>query len=399
MCIAPSTLDDGTFVICRECWQCLENRKNDLIGRCIAEQQVSTYTLALTLTYRDSEDASTAVLNIRDFQKFIKRLRKGTLTRPPFNVRYIVAGEYGSKKGRAHWHVILFFDGEYPEIEQSKFNAEQQNWDEVWPHGYVYFQKPDYSGFAYLLKYVLKDVDQDVQQTALSMSKYPPLGTEYFINEAERYVENKLSPQNFVYSFAQCKTNKGKVRKFWLVNKTREIFLVRFIKYWEELHEKPYPFSELVHQFEMKNGDLFYVGEEPEITETEALKQTWFDPRKAQEIEFDDYAYKAGKITNVIDIDLDTKIVVYENTVLELKAEGCGGWQTNLTEIGALLDRMQEAGTLRRSRNEIETRLRQALRLPETDWLATLSVEETPAEQCLPPSKFQQMWYRPQRAR
>lgn len=54
----------------------------------------------ITLTYADNEKGKN--LNKNDLVKFIKRLRKDKI-----KFKYFGAGEYGEKKGRAHYHIII----------------------------------------------------------------------------------------------------------------------------------------------------------------------------------------------------------------------------------------------------------------------------------------------------
>ena len=76
MCIHPTILPEIGPVGCRICWQCLENRKNDYIGRCIAEQEHSDGVLVVSLTYGGGDDNPNAALLVyKDFQDFMKRLR------------------------------------------------------------------------------------------------------------------------------------------------------------------------------------------------------------------------------------------------------------------------------------------------------------------------------------
>lgn len=232
MCITPSYIPDQGFVGCRNCWQCRNNRLNDLVGRCIAEQKYSDATLALTLTYA-GDNPNCATLVYPDFQRFIKRLRFAG-----FKVRYIVAGEYGSLKGRAHWHAILFFTGKVPDLA---VNA-RINWS-FWPHGFTYVQVPDYRGFKYVLKYALKDQTNTGAVGHLSMSKKPPLGYAYFIALAERYVAQGLSPQSPKY---QIREQTGKFRNFWLQGRMREIFISEYITRYRAEYGEEHPYSEMI---------------------------------------------------------------------------------------------------------------------------------------------------------
>ena len=239
MCIAPCNLNEKGLVDCRYCWQCRANRVNDLIGRCIAETHSSAGALSVTLTYGDGDIAKAAILYYPDFQGMMKRLRAAG-----YKVRYIVTGEYGSRKGRAHWHAILFFEGKVPDVELEK----RIDW-KPWGHGYAWFEKPDYKAFRYVLKYVLKDQQQQVAVGKLAMSKKPPLGHKYFEQLAERYVKQGLAPQSYKYSFDDEFTEYGARREFMMKGVTRENFLNHYMSKWDEVKQTPYPYSEILDEY------------------------------------------------------------------------------------------------------------------------------------------------------
>lgn len=237
MCLTPSHVEDVGPVACRNCQLCRENRVNDLIGRCIAEKNVSTATLAVTLTYGGDVPAS-ATLLYSDVQKMFKRLRFDG-----HKVRYIVAGEYGSLKGRAHWHVVLFFRGKVPDLPLNK----RVHW-EYWPHGFVYTQRPDYGGFKYMMKYALKDTDK--KEGFLMMSKKPPLGNDWFRDLAQHYVEHGLSPQSPAYSFRDVFNSKRERRTFWLQGRMREIYLETYLLLYRQRWGEDYPLSDFILEYE-----------------------------------------------------------------------------------------------------------------------------------------------------
>lgn len=246
MCIDPNTLPTGDIVACRNCWQCRANRVNDLVGRCIAEQTTATTALAVTLTYA-GDGPETAMLRYRDLQLMFKLIR-----RRGYQVRYIVAGEFGSKKGRAHWHAVLFFSCVGPTGPAPIPRAGNGPWDitigqrqqwKPWPHGLVFFQEPDHGGFAYVLKYALKD-QAPGSKGHLAMSKKPPLGLGYFQDMAERYVNQALAPQDLFYSFANVFDAKRRRRRFLLQGKSRELFLEWFVTRWREVYGTEPPLSE-----------------------------------------------------------------------------------------------------------------------------------------------------------
>jgi hypothetical protein len=241
MCISPSRLDDGTEVACRNCRLCRANRINDLVGRCIAEDSTSKATYAVTLTYADTAGVNAVTLVYKDVQRMLYRLRKR------YKVRYICAGEYGTKKGRAHWHIILFFKDKDPKIERDV----RVNW-KYWEHGFSYFQQPDWKGFQYVLKYVLKDQDTDSHDSHLAMSKKPPLGHEWFMDLAKTHVEQAVIPRSFKYKIGGIRKDNGQEKVFMMQGKTRENFMNAFKEGWIQKYGKE-PTSEFYEEWDEAN--------------------------------------------------------------------------------------------------------------------------------------------------
>lgn len=250
MCIAPIKLDDGTEVGCRECWQCRKRRVNDYVGRCIAESKFAKKTYAVTLTYDGDQGVNAVTLIYKDVQDFLKRLRKN------YKCRYIVTGEYGSAKGRSHWHIILFFQDNWPEVTSNK----RVDW-KYWKHGFAYFQEPDWKGFEYCLKYVLKDQTSRQSDSHLAMSKKPPLGHEFFQQLAKQHVEQALVPQTYFYKFGDVRDYKNREKGFMMQGKTRENFMETFINEWEEKYDHE-PLSEIVNDYYDDITDIEYTDEE-----------------------------------------------------------------------------------------------------------------------------------------
>jgi len=250
VCIAPLNLDDGTEVGCRECWQCRKRRVNDYVGRCIAESKFSKKTYAVTLTYDGDQGVNAVTLIYKDVQDFLKRLRK------KHKCRYIVTGEYGSAKGRSHWHIILFFKDSWPEVTSNK----RVDW-KYWKHGFSYFQEPDWKGFEYCLKYVLKDQTSRQSDSHLAMSKKPPLGHEFFQQLARQYVEQALAPQTYFYKFGDVRDYKNREKGFMMQGKTRENFMETFVNEWEDKYSHE-PLSELVTDYYDDITEIEYTDEE-----------------------------------------------------------------------------------------------------------------------------------------
>jgi hypothetical protein len=202
------------------------------------------------LTYANEAGVNAVTLVYKDVQDMMKRLRKR------YKVRYIVAGEYGTAKGRAHWHIVLFFKGEAPKIEQDV----RVDW-KYWPHGFSYFQQPDWKGFQYVLKYVLKDTDLDSADSHLAMSKKPPLGYEFFEELAKQHVEQAVLPRSYKYKIVGVRKDNGTEKVFMMQGKTRENFMNAIKIGWVEKYGKE-PSSEFYEEWDEKNYSVEYTDEE-----------------------------------------------------------------------------------------------------------------------------------------
>lgn len=245
MCLNPVLLPNGREVACRKCWQCIRRKIDDWCGRCIAESRTAAATHLVTLTYgRDRhidavDHLQAAVLTYSDVQKFLRSYRDAG-----FPVRYFVVGEYGSMKGRAHWHALLFWPEKVPE---KQLGVRQD--DEHWPHGHTFWQRSSPETVRYVCKYIAKEAETEERQYQMGLSRMPPLGDDYFRDLARRHVEAGLAPQDFVYEFADVCDRHGKVIKYTMRGKTRENFLRYFVHGWWERYGDHPPESEIVSSF------------------------------------------------------------------------------------------------------------------------------------------------------
>lgn len=259
MCVNPSTLRSGVVVGCRRCWQCIDNRVNDWVGRNLAEQQTSDVSYAVRLSYGRSHDGQadhlhSVMLFTSDMQRMLKRMRS---KRFGYKVRYMIAGEYGGRFGRAHWHGIFHFSGpNLPDWKRDWANWSDEQWQRVggvhipeWeysdgtPIGHVHIKQAVYAHTRYALKYMMKDQTDPNSDIKLIMSKNPPLGTEYLTRYAEQIAEAGLAPRDLFYGFqvvdAQGET---KEKRFMMRGKVAELFILAYIRRWRELFgERPMP--------------------------------------------------------------------------------------------------------------------------------------------------------------
>lgn len=92
-------------VPCGQCLECRIQSARTWADRCVLEAKDSHYNFFVTLTYDDDSYPVNGSLSKRDYQLFIKRLRKRF---PDIKIRYLLCGEYGDQTLRPHYHMILF---------------------------------------------------------------------------------------------------------------------------------------------------------------------------------------------------------------------------------------------------------------------------------------------------
>lgn len=274
MCLTPVRLKNGAQVACRSCAICRQNRLSDLVGRSLAEQAFSGETLSLTLTYAGDTTAA-VVPRYSDVQNLFKRLRSAG-----FPVRYICAGEYGTKKGRLHWHIILFFKGKAPDYQ---LNTQRYMWS-FWPHGFTFFQQPDYAGFRYVLKYALKQDGSEAAVKSITMSKKPPLAYEFFMELADRLVTARLPIHSPEYAFSHVEGKTG-IRRFWLQGRMREIFFEAYIAKWRAAYKTDPPETEWFQEQYLDKVARSQMDADPSNLERGIArrKQEWIEKAKLRQ--------------------------------------------------------------------------------------------------------------------
>lgn len=264
MCINPLLLPSGDLVSCRECWQCRQNRVNEWVGRCIAELETTPAGAHIaTLTYGGDDkyyalgepNLHARILIYKDVVEWLGRLRKIA------PLRYMICGEYGTEKGRSHWHAICFWQEKPPPnlvletryIHEAPPQPGRERGRRLWEHGFTYWEEATEGRMRYALKYLLKDQYQqgfDRSTRAFSVSRRPALGSKYFADLARRYAVARLSPQDLLYRFAGSTMASDDKKPFEYMIRSKALidtFLGSFVDAWNELHpNENWPYSELV---------------------------------------------------------------------------------------------------------------------------------------------------------
>lgn len=183
-------------VACGKCIGCRLDHAKTWVARLVMEYETNPTSYFLTLTY-DDDHLNSMSLKKKDFQDFIKRLRKR------FNfldIKYFATGEYGDKTFRPHFHCILFglevmSDMFNPVKYDSSGHFYSKLLNEIWSNGYVVFAATTPENIGYTARYTLKKVDRDhklsdfgLEDEKLLCSR--GLGFNYFLEHFQSIIEN-----------------------------------------------------------------------------------------------------------------------------------------------------------------------------------------------------------------
>lgn len=287
MCISPSHVWvqrgpkwEQQPVACRQCWRCRQNRVNDYVARAMAEASTSEVSCTVSLTYAPRDDLADKVLHPRHFQLFMKLLR-----RAGHKVRYLVAGEYGELKGRAHFHAILFFTDLRPRglgEAVPAYKAPAPFCREIphkrmvhireWPHGHI---SVDWSASERAIRYVCKYLLADDKNNAwFSLSKKPALGAAWFAKKAALARDLQVLPSSFEY----LPPGGNRARPYLMTGATRRDYLDAIT---QDPADRP-RMSEWVGKTFDKHEHARAV-EERESQSPEVLEAAWIERRRQVE--------------------------------------------------------------------------------------------------------------------
>lgn len=143
---------------CGQCIGCRLERSRQWAVRCMHEASMHVDNCFITLTYDDDHLPDPPTLVKRDFQLFMKRLRKYFSPKP---IRYFLCGEYGDQTWRPHYHAIIFginfqTDTVSGEGESGFESYYSRDLERLWGLGFASFGRVDFGSAAYVARYNLK---------------------------------------------------------------------------------------------------------------------------------------------------------------------------------------------------------------------------------------------------
>lgn len=176
---------------CGQCHGCRLERSRQWAMRCVHEASMHKRNCFITLTYEEEHLPERNRLHHKDFQDFMKRLRKQIA---PNRVRFYMAGEYGDLNGRPHYHACLFGhdwdDKQYFKTSPSKEKIyTSPTLEKLWPWGFTSTANVTFESAAYIARYCLKKVTGDLAEE--HYKRYDHLGEYQLVPE---YNEMSLKP-------------------------------------------------------------------------------------------------------------------------------------------------------------------------------------------------------------
>lgn len=186
-----SVVGKGVSLPCGYCIGCRLERARQWAVRIMHESKMHDENAFLTLTYDDEHLPEGGSLSVVDCQLFLKRLRERLA---PKRIRFFLAGEYGEKLGRPHYHAIVF--GWFPPDavcvkrcgELSLYTSSMLS--DAWGNGNTSVGMVSFDSACYVANYATKKITSNRGEEAkrlagrraefLTMSRRPGIGRSWF---------------------------------------------------------------------------------------------------------------------------------------------------------------------------------------------------------------------------
>jgi len=227
---------------CGQCIGCRLERSRQWAMRCMHEAQLHQHNCFITLTYDDTHLPSDQSLHYRDFQLFIKRLRKRY---PTTKISYYMAGEYGENFGRPHYHACIFgldFHDKklWKRTTSGSLIYRSSDLETLWPFGYSSIGDVNFESAAYVARYIMK------KQTGKDSEKhyqYSDLETGEIIQMTPEFNKMSLKPAIGLNWYKKYKTDV--YPHDYVVLRGQKI---KPPKYYDQLYknDNPYEYEEII---------------------------------------------------------------------------------------------------------------------------------------------------------
>lgn len=204
----PNSFD----VPCGQCVGCRLERSRQWAMRCLHESSLYMRNCFITLTYDDAHLPKDGSVDVREYQLFMKRLRKAY---SDDRIRFFHCGEYGEvcgncglsvkfcmKKGcrqfvaaigRPHYHACLFnfdFKDKYLWSRKNGFNwYRSPSLEKLWTNGNSIVGGVSFESAGYVARYVMKKVNNE-EEVIDSKGKVHKSKDEHYVDKATGVIRN-----------------------------------------------------------------------------------------------------------------------------------------------------------------------------------------------------------------
>jgi hypothetical protein len=157
----PESNGTKLTISCKQCTGCRQEYARQWAMRNIHEASLWLNNIFITLTYDNDHIPEHNTLVKKDFQDFMKRLRKNKHSTKQNPIRFFHCGEYGEKFGRPHYHAILFncnFN-DRQKIPGQKNLSTSETLKKLWGKGHVSIGDVTFQSASYVAGYVQKKIN------------------------------------------------------------------------------------------------------------------------------------------------------------------------------------------------------------------------------------------------
>ena len=151
-------LNNGDYIHlpCGQCFGCRRKKAVQWGARAVHETMFHPFSSFITLTYADAPSG----LIHRDYQHFMKRFREAN---SDLRIRQLMCGEYGDKRGRPHFHALIwgtdFFHDrrKFKQMNGGYWLYNSNLLDSYWGHGHAVISNVTFESASYVGGYCFKN--------------------------------------------------------------------------------------------------------------------------------------------------------------------------------------------------------------------------------------------------
>ncbi|GBR76114.1 hypothetical protein NO2_0721 [Candidatus Termititenax persephonae] len=185
---------------CEKCIECKAKNAQAWAARAYLESTKYKNGIFLTLSYNDENlpigKLGNPTLKKEDITLFKKRLRK---TLGKTEIRTFECGEYGEKRGRPHYHMIIWnYKPEDGRVIKQNISGDtlwaSTKLEKIWGKGIILYGNVTYESAAYVARYVnkkreKKQLMKDQENVYINMSRKRGIGLDAWENYKKKYQE------------------------------------------------------------------------------------------------------------------------------------------------------------------------------------------------------------------